>query len=418
MLGTVASNLEFNLDESPSLPLAGHRQPTMLRFDVMVAARFALLFSVACASASDCSADSPSSLQRLGRWMGFGWGDGYHACADGGVRPGADLPPKDYPEEMSRTSKCSRGDCGTVYPASAALYPQRRSTCVTGNCVSTTQSAPHPVPTVSPYSQSTPVSPNLVPAPATIQSVPVPARPMPAVTPQKPDTYRAPIQRDPNVRSDNQGRSLLDQQQNSRQETQQQTAPDDWQIEPDTDDEPSPSDLRAPGAPALQNPTGEDSDLLTPSDNLERPAFPSRTSDLPMNRNERANRSERELIPTPADPILEDSDNLLDGPDLLNGGSVEELPAPKGSLLNSTRRSGFESNAPRGPSSLSAPTNGYSYRAAYPHQYLPSGRPTAPVQQNPYLIQGRPAYQMAAPRAQIATRPVDPYARNVIRQPQ
>ncbi|TWU48829.1 hypothetical protein Poly51_47330 [Rubripirellula tenax] len=42
------------------------------------------------------AADQPAPVERLGRWSGYGWSDGYHACAGSGVRLGADLPPKSY----------------------------------------------------------------------------------------------------------------------------------------------------------------------------------------------------------------------------------------------------------------------------------------------------------------------------------
>ena len=35
-------------------------------------------------------------IQRLGRTLGVGWGDGYHTCSDSCLRIGADLPPRSY----------------------------------------------------------------------------------------------------------------------------------------------------------------------------------------------------------------------------------------------------------------------------------------------------------------------------------
>ena len=49
---------------------------------------------VGAASSTDTHAREP--IQRLGRNFGFGWGDGYHACADSGLRVGADLPPRSF----------------------------------------------------------------------------------------------------------------------------------------------------------------------------------------------------------------------------------------------------------------------------------------------------------------------------------
>ena len=42
------------------------------------------------------AAETPSKLQQLGRLVGAGWGDGYHACKCSGNRPFADLPPRPY----------------------------------------------------------------------------------------------------------------------------------------------------------------------------------------------------------------------------------------------------------------------------------------------------------------------------------
>jgi hypothetical protein len=44
-------------------------------------------------------AGNPEPFERLARWAGFGWGDGYQACEFSGKRPGADLPPRTYAEQ-------------------------------------------------------------------------------------------------------------------------------------------------------------------------------------------------------------------------------------------------------------------------------------------------------------------------------
>ncbi len=66
--------------------------------------------------APSCSAGGHEPLQRAGRWLGAGWGDGYHSCADSGCRPGANLPPRSYHKQFNQSSKQSfydRFDAGT-----------------------------------------------------------------------------------------------------------------------------------------------------------------------------------------------------------------------------------------------------------------------------------------------------------------
>ncbi|GEM_PF-4419824 len=54
------------------------------------------------AGAQDPSLSNPfEPLQRLGRAMGVGWGDGYHACSRDSRSPVADLPPRSYAAQHS-----------------------------------------------------------------------------------------------------------------------------------------------------------------------------------------------------------------------------------------------------------------------------------------------------------------------------
>ncbi|WP_182865083.1 hypothetical protein [Stieleria mannarensis] len=70
-------------------------------------------------SIPDARADHPATLQRVGRLLGVGWGDGYHVCRDGGCRPGADLPPHGFPDQFGHKKCADR--CGQIYPAATAL---------------------------------------------------------------------------------------------------------------------------------------------------------------------------------------------------------------------------------------------------------------------------------------------------------
>lgn len=52
-------------------------------------------------TSSAVAAGGIEPIQRLGRCLGVGWGDGYHACASSGCRPGADLPPRSYASQFN-----------------------------------------------------------------------------------------------------------------------------------------------------------------------------------------------------------------------------------------------------------------------------------------------------------------------------
>jgi hypothetical protein len=58
-------------------------------------------------------ADEPRPIERLGRWSGYGWGDGYHACESSGLRVAADLPPRSYASTFgNHQSRFGGSSCG------------------------------------------------------------------------------------------------------------------------------------------------------------------------------------------------------------------------------------------------------------------------------------------------------------------
>tara|TARA_R110002049_G_scaffold305056_3_gene501110 strand:- start:68724 stop:69962 length:1239 start_codon:yes stop_codon:yes gene_type:complete len=63
------------------------------------------------ATALPAPADSPEPLQRLGRFVGAGWGDGYHACESSGFRPVSNLPPRSFYQQFGNTNGCQGGTC-------------------------------------------------------------------------------------------------------------------------------------------------------------------------------------------------------------------------------------------------------------------------------------------------------------------
>lgn len=51
-------------------------------------------------------AEVSTHVNRLGRLVGAGWGDGYHACASSGRQWGADLPPRSYADRQQPSLQC------------------------------------------------------------------------------------------------------------------------------------------------------------------------------------------------------------------------------------------------------------------------------------------------------------------------
>lgn len=87
-----------------------------------------LVVSLTGLCASTCFGGHHGSIERFCRLFGCGWGDGYHACRDGGCRPGADLPPQSYAARLARS--CQGDGCGPIYPPGAGL--PRPTTAIRG----------------------------------------------------------------------------------------------------------------------------------------------------------------------------------------------------------------------------------------------------------------------------------------------
>ncbi len=89
-------------------------------------------------------AETPSKLQQLGRLIGAGWGDGYHACKCSGNRPCADLPPRPYCYGncdgqcgQTRCDECggfSSGFLGNVNETGLLLKARAHTTCNNTQC--------------------------------------------------------------------------------------------------------------------------------------------------------------------------------------------------------------------------------------------------------------------------------------------
>ena len=108
-----------------------HRQIT--RASVLRRASLLLVIAGSCVVCSPVSAGKPFSLQRWGRLIGMGWGDGYHACRDGGFRPGADLPPQGYYEQFGpKQQKQACAACNNIYGSQYGLAVTH--SCDEGNC--------------------------------------------------------------------------------------------------------------------------------------------------------------------------------------------------------------------------------------------------------------------------------------------
>ncbi len=69
------------------------------------------LASLSMASSNLADGGEVQPIERLGRWSGVGWGDGYHACEKSPERIGADLPPRSYHATFGDRATPA---CGTV----------------------------------------------------------------------------------------------------------------------------------------------------------------------------------------------------------------------------------------------------------------------------------------------------------------
>lgn len=126
------------IGETQSTKLPSHRKQSLdCGKPIRNTGFLALALLVTCVVSSVAAADHPASIQRVGRLLGFGWGDGYHVCRDGGCRPGADLPPQGFPDQFG--PKKTRGGwtgcsgCGKIYPAGTALTRPHVANCA-GSC--------------------------------------------------------------------------------------------------------------------------------------------------------------------------------------------------------------------------------------------------------------------------------------------
>ncbi len=95
-------DLEVPGERAPARCDENHEKSSHTMFRTLRQSLTALTIVIitSCSSASWAGGIEP--VQRLGRYMGFGWGDGYHACAKSGCRLGADLPPRSYHTQFNQ----------------------------------------------------------------------------------------------------------------------------------------------------------------------------------------------------------------------------------------------------------------------------------------------------------------------------
>ena len=103
----------------------------VLRLDRMLRRRRILTVAIGCTVLSagpgwigTTSAGFPEMVERVGRFCGCSWGDGYHTCHSSGMRPMANLPPRSYPartgnlaDKVMGCRNCQSPNCqGTCQP--------------------------------------------------------------------------------------------------------------------------------------------------------------------------------------------------------------------------------------------------------------------------------------------------------------
>lgn len=272
-------------------------------------------------------AGPPALLEQAGRYLGAGWGDGYHACKDGGCRPGADLPPGSYTTQFTKRTKPA-SDCGGIYPPQTGLPRQLRH--LAPGCDSTQvfsgrsiiQDSPMSLPLQAPGASAIP-HPPMQPIPiepleremrddgSTLQPATPPA---PATTP-KPIPTPAPLtpSTEPSLLDENDPRLDL---------------PPAWEEGQASDSLLPGSDLQSPENSGVQpseelsSPSDRSMDLLPDVEELPSPSL----EDASLLDERLLNESEEQSI-------QEDPDALLPQPSL--DPLMEQLPAPKGMKLDS-----------------------------------------------------------------------------------
>ncbi len=78
-------------------------------------------------------------IERLGRWSGYGWGDGYHACEASGSRIAADLPPRTYSSTFGSHTKAAKAGCQNCANHGVTFY-DRFDAANAGGCDATCDS--------------------------------------------------------------------------------------------------------------------------------------------------------------------------------------------------------------------------------------------------------------------------------------
>ncbi|MEM6471736.1 MAG: hypothetical protein AAF802_19405 [Planctomycetota bacterium] len=330
-----------------------------IRSNQTLRATHSLVFILGFATAgSTAFADTTSIIDRAGRLLGFGWGDGYHACRDGGCRPGADLPPGSYVQQFGSAKRRDIGH-GGIYPSQTAL-PKRlqhlRSDCdsplqhhlfdrghsLDGGSSSVLMHAPV-APSV-PF-QNRAMSPSLPM---------VPSEPLPYAEPiERPsisdDTSLMPIDElgpEPNAVDAPDADAIADDvvddllppawEDESYEQATPKALPNVEEIapsetfEPETIFEPQTTQREAP-SPSDQGSSLLPEETLMPSNELlpDNSLLPA-----PMKEDDSLLLDENEVELIPDGPSLDDE--LLPKDELVRPPFVEQLPTPPGAKLDST----------------------------------------------------------------------------------
>ncbi|KLU02593.1 hypothetical protein RISK_005659 [Rhodopirellula islandica] len=81
----------------PTAPAARRVNRLLRRRWISAVALGGIMLSAGPGLTGTSSAGFPEMVERVGRFCGASWGDGYHACHSSGMRPMANLPPRSYP---------------------------------------------------------------------------------------------------------------------------------------------------------------------------------------------------------------------------------------------------------------------------------------------------------------------------------
>lgn len=341
-----------------------------------------LTAGVSTLAGSSALADNPH-VQRIGRWLGVGWGDGYHVCRDNGFRPGADLPPHGYPHQFGPQAKPAA--CGQIYPPGTAMIRKQSAACDVGGCDA--GNIGHDLMPQSSTPQSVNLAPVVIPKPVMDQAIQAPPRQTYSLSPpatSQPSATPAPSWVTESNQSADSGTVKVNKPVVEAEVTSQPPSTFEMPVEVPSQEESSPSDLLGS---EIRLPNVDDEALLEAVD-----------QELP-----KVNRLPAVALPsvTGQTDIEEAVSSAIAEPDLLNDDSDLLLPSAPNS----------DNNDDPNPADFQQLIDEELERGSAQNQQTPEGPDhlfEPAVRTNPFFGTGNAAPEQLGMRSpRVALRPAD-----------